>query len=342
APEPVLSGLYHTIDKVPYFEGLAMRLFGEERCALVFLAGTPAQQFRSSFETPRMEMKSYNLSENPKRYFLSDKHFKARHILKLAKTLTTEFGQGMDFAVTTTQPRIFKRGNVTLKVGDIILRMKKISNDPREALEVPFERPSPGVYVNDGPILDATLSSAEVTVVDKRGCSLQIGLPNNSTLRHSVAYMTSMSCSHRCLWFPRRARRNLLFRESPTLPDGHILRDLEPNDAGICQTPRLQLYLVLGHLNILLKPAPNATSERPLRTPRQSNREMLHTRRKRSSEPKPASEPRDQDRHVKVARKAPGITIGPYATATEAATKTDGPLLDPTQTKHPSRAAEYP
>ncbi|KAF4715363.1 hypothetical protein FOZ62_019914, partial [Perkinsus olseni] len=59
-------------------------------------------------------------------------------------------------------------------------------------------------------------------------------------------------------------------------------------------------------------------------------------------EPKPASEPRDQDRHVKVVRKAPGITIGPSATATEAATKTDAPLLDATQAKHPSRAAEYP
>ncbi|KAF4658997.1 hypothetical protein FOZ61_005084 [Perkinsus olseni] len=129
-------------------------------------------------------------------------------------------------------------------------------------------------------------------------------------------------------------RGELSIDEKLEMVRGGLLDFLDPDK-------QLRLYLVLGHLNILLKPALNATSQRPLRTPRQSNREMLHTHRKRSSEPKPASEPRNQDRHVKVAKKAPRITIGPPATATEAATKTDGPLLEPTQTKRPSRAAEY-
>ncbi|KAF4680805.1 hypothetical protein FOZ63_025308, partial [Perkinsus olseni] len=331
APEPALSGLYQSVDEVPYFDGLAMRLFGEKRCALVFLAGMPAQHFLSSFETTKMEMKSYDPPGNSRRYLLFDKDCKARYTLIRARTLTTEFGQRMDFGVNTIFPRISKRGNVTLKVGDVILRMKKISNDPREALEVPFERPSPGVYVNDGPISDATLSSAEVTVDDKRGCSLQIGLPNNSTLRHSVGCMANRDRSQRCLWFAKKAGKSRLFPDSPALADGHFLRDLKLSDAGICETPRLQLYLVVGRLNILLKPASTSESYQSLRTSRRSSTEMLHAHRKRSSGPRPASG--TDQAGDEVTRRLSGITIGTSITAPGAVRKTEDPLADTTRTR---------
>ncbi|KAF4749112.1 hypothetical protein FOZ62_022453 [Perkinsus olseni] len=156
----------------------------------------------------------------------------------------------MDLTVHGISPCI-SDGNLTLKVGDVVLRMDKISSNPLCVLEDPLELPLPGVYENSLPMTDGSLINVTLTV--REGAwSLLFALPDGSFLSYSIG-ATSRDISRRCFWFEGKRSRRKLFIDEPRLPADHFLKTVYAKEAGICQGPKSQTYLVLGDVSVLLK-----------------------------------------------------------------------------------------
>ncbi|KAF4740617.1 hypothetical protein FOZ63_031886 [Perkinsus olseni] len=150
--ETIPPGVYQTTQSVSTFAGVALRVFeGRRKCAVVFLCGTPELP---SFETPVMDMMASSSEEGC--YLLMGKGRRPAAVLRMARSMTIEYGQRVDFSIVDVLPCI-RAGKVSMKVGPSTLRMTKISNDPHFVFEKPLQLPSPGVSRNDGLIDDSPL-----------------------------------------------------------------------------------------------------------------------------------------------------------------------------------------
>ncbi|KAF4724717.1 hypothetical protein FOZ63_025712, partial [Perkinsus olseni] len=143
-----LAGLYRTIDTVSVFEGIAIRLTPEKRCAVIFLAGTPRQDFQSSIRTGFVNTKETTTPAGLKCYHLlwsgSESSFSR------AKALKEMFGSPGNFSLGSIIPCFSEKGYMVLVDGSGHA-MQKLSSDPVERVDLPLEPPPPAVYVNDEP-----------------------------------------------------------------------------------------------------------------------------------------------------------------------------------------------
>ncbi|KAF4714178.1 hypothetical protein FOZ63_022903, partial [Perkinsus olseni] len=136
--------LYRTTGSVSVFNGMALR-FAEGKCAIVFLAGMPEQDFRYSISTEFSRMQP-STTRGLTCYKLNNE--RVRDDLHRANTLQMTLGGSGNLLPDTVFPCVLD-GGVLLMVGGSTYSMQKVSGDPYEPLELPLTPPPPGVYVND-------------------------------------------------------------------------------------------------------------------------------------------------------------------------------------------------
>ncbi|KAF4744678.1 hypothetical protein FOZ63_005784, partial [Perkinsus olseni] len=231
-------GVYQTVQPVSVFSGVALRVFERQQCAVVFLGGTPS--LLQSFETPVVVMRPSSSEKGC--YLLLEKGGKAAGVLRKAKSMTVKYGQRVEFGMTDLLPCI-RGGNVSIEVGPRTLRMKKISSDPHYVFEKPFQRPSPGVYTNDG-LIDKSLLGGVTLTIDEAGWSVKFSLANEETLRSS-GEVFDPDPTRRCFWFEEKPCQRRLFTGDRTIVADSWVKILKPRDVGICQDSESRTYLVL-------------------------------------------------------------------------------------------------
>ncbi|KAF4737025.1 hypothetical protein FOZ63_009678, partial [Perkinsus olseni] len=241
-----LAGLYRTIDTVSVFEGIAIRFTKKARCSMIFLAGTPRQDFRYSILTRFFNTKLVTTPAGLRCYHVLWP--KSEDSFSRANALKEMFGSPGNYSSGSIMPCFSETGYMVLVDGSGHA-MQKLSNDPLEQADLPLGPPlgppPPAVYVNDEP---ASRLGNVMVEIGNFTAKIVVRSSNNFEVLGCISKSPSMV--QRCfgLVFPWPAHSL-----TGGLPFGHPLRKLNWNDACLCRDPQLVTYLVIGQVRVRLK-----------------------------------------------------------------------------------------
>ncbi|KAF4732961.1 hypothetical protein FOZ63_009299, partial [Perkinsus olseni] len=229
-----LSGVYRTNYPISVFEGVAVRFIaGTGEGSMVFLAGMPEQDFRSSIETSSTEMEVLSVSGGLTCYRLQEGPIQAG--LQTASDFTVNHGQPWNFTADDFAPCFSDGlGGAFLMVQGSGYVMRKISDDPHEVLDLPLEPPPSGVYVNDVPV--PGLEGVTVKIDNKNECSTKIAVTGGISLKFSGAVFEEDEGAHRRCY--RLVNPNSRC-QTDGLPAEHFLTKLGWNLVQLCRDSRL-------------------------------------------------------------------------------------------------------
>ncbi|KAF4745533.1 hypothetical protein FOZ63_031816 [Perkinsus olseni] len=237
-----ISGLYRTTGSVSVFNGMALR-FAEGKCAIVFLAGMPEQDFRYSISTELSRMQPFT-TRGITCYKLNNEN--VRDDLHRASTLQKKLGGPGNLSPETVFPCVLN-GGVLMMAGGSTYPMRMVSGDPYKSLELPLQPPRPGVYVNDYPV--AGLDSVTVAVDTDGSFSVKVAIIGRTEVTLLGRTFQSADPLQRCFRDVTPHVQSITILLAAKDSSTKLMLD----DVKLCRDSWLVTYIVLGDTSIRLK-----------------------------------------------------------------------------------------